>query len=118
MVTFRPFHGVSSKVLTVLTFWWLGKAHLKVKEVIGIALSTCRSFNFNIKALPQRQCKIFTVSPPSPLLFREVVSKWADTLYPGCSLHGPGLFFAGGSVLFIAIWERGMRNLPSVYNRW
>lgn len=33
VVTFRPFHGVSSKVLTVLTFWWLGETHLKVKEV-------------------------------------------------------------------------------------
>ena len=69
VVTFRPFHGVSSKVLTVLTFWWLGETHLKVKEVAVSALSIGRCFN--VKVLPQRQYKVFITSLLSPPLFQE-----------------------------------------------
>lgn len=75
VVTFRPFHGVSSKVLTVLTLWWLGETHLKVKEVAVSALSICRSFN--IQVLPQRQYKVFTTSPTvTTTVPRKEVSEW------------------------------------------
>lgn len=60
VVTFRPFHGVSSKVLTVLIFWWLGKAQLKVKEVVAPSLSICRSVNIKIPL--RRLYKVFTLS--------------------------------------------------------
>ncbi|XP_029087533.1 ancient ubiquitous protein 1 isoform X1 [Monodon monoceros] len=70
VVTFRPFHGVSSKVLTVLTFWWLGETRLKVKEVVASALSICRSFN--IKVLHHRGNIKYLLSPlSSPPLFQE-----------------------------------------------
>lgn len=86
VVTFRPFHGVSSKVLTVLTFWWLGETRLKVKEVVASVLSICRSFN--IKVLPQRQYKVFTISPIlTTTVPRKEVSEWrvgAPNMVLGC----------------------------------
>lgn len=68
MVTFRPFHGVSSKVLTVLSFWWLGRCSPQ-GQGSSDHYPVCLWFD-SVKVLTQKQ-HLSSISLLSPLLFQD-----------------------------------------------